>query len=979
MTDQLRIDLLGPLVVRQGDTQIEPGPLLQQALLAVLALRANRVCTAEELFDAVWGDRPPATGLKVLPPYIYRLRKALPIDGLLERSRDGYVLRLQPGVLDTDRFDAAVRAGDYAEALTLFRGEPLTGLPGQYLATHRQRLSELRYKVLSDRIDLDLAGGRHADVVPELVTAVADRPLDERLAGQLMLALYAGGRQAEALGVYTATRDILIDQLGVEPGPELRATHQRILRNESAAPSGKDELPYQDAAFVGRDRELAALVAALAPVERSAPPVVAVDGMGGAGKTALAIRAARKVAELYPDGLLYLQLHGHTPGREPLAPQTALDHLLMSIGVKPERIPRDLDGQAALWRSEVAGKRVLVVLDDTPNSQLIAPLLPGAPTCGVLITSRRQLTGIDTAQRVSLGVLDSSDAVRLLGELVGPERAAAVPEATRELVERCGHLPLAIRIAGARMRHRPTWTVAHLNRRLKTQDRLHELSADGRGLRSTFAMSYEQLNPQQQLMFRSLSLLPGRDLDRYGAGALAGVEPQDAEPLLEELLDANLLLQPSPDRFQFHDLLRQYATDLSQQTESAADRRTAVGRLLEYYLQTGHRAISRLTKVQYIDISRRPPVNGPELATSKDGLAWGDLESANIFAALQQVPNGSTDEPSALIAAGFARHFHERNQVRQRDTLLDLGLAAARRLGDAETQARILLVMASFRKVQQGPLKCIEWVREALDLLAEDGHAVLRIQLLSALGQLLRLVDPGDEAVAAHTAALELARTIGNERMAAHAMTERAITEGSRQDHRQALESYRLALAMARAIDDRTLQPHLLNGIAESHNELGRPHDAIKAVTEARELADAIGMRYSRTDSLCQLGSAYRQLGDYAQALELQQRALGIAQELSSVFGMDESRLQLGRTYLAAGRLDESRSLFGAVVDSAQDSHRAMTAARGLDGLAACAEAEGSDDEAAALLDEALRRLGPMIPLHAADLRRRRNAIARSA
>lgn len=249
--------------------------------------------------------------------------------------------------------------------------------------------------MLSDRIDLDLERGRHTAVVAELVAAVADRPLDERLAGQLMLALYAGGRQAEALTVYARTRDTLVEQLGVEPGPELRATHQRVLRNEPQPQQTRDELPYQDAAFVGREAELAAVVAALTPTVRSAPPVVAIDGMGGTGKTALAVRAARELADAYPDGLLYLQLHGHTPGRQPLAVAAALDHLLGSLGIRPDRIPRDPDGQAAMWRSEVAGRRVLVVLDDALSSEVVQPLLPGSLSCGVIVTSRRQLTGID--------------------------------------------------------------------------------------------------------------------------------------------------------------------------------------------------------------------------------------------------------------------------------------------------------------------------------------------------------------------------------------------------------------------------------------------------------------------------------------------------------------------------------------------------------------------------------------------------------
>ncbi|MFI5713791.1 AfsR/SARP family transcriptional regulator [Kribbella sp. NPDC051620] len=984
MTAGLRIELLGSLSVRLDGQLVEVGPLRQQALLAVLALRANRTCTPEELFDAVWGDRPPATGLKVLPPYIYRIRKALPVDGLLERTRDGYMLRLAPDAVDVNRFDAAVQAaeaqqdaGAYAEALNLFRGEPLSGLPGHYLATHRQRLVERRYKVLSDRIDLDLASGRHSAVVAELVTAVAERPLDERLAGQLMLALYAGGRQADAMNVYTQTRHTLVEQLGVEPGPELRATHQRILRNEGGAQPRRDELPYQDSAFVGRDDELAAVVDALSQVDRTAPPIVTVDGMGGAGKTALAVRAARELAGVYPDGLLYLQLHGHTPGRGALAVRAALDHLLSSIGMKPERIPRELDEQAALWRSEVAGRRVLIVLDDTPDSRLVAPLLPGAPSCGVLITSRRQLIGIDAARRVPLGVLGAEDAARLLVEIVGSERGGP-QEAAQELVERCGYLPLAIRIAGARLRHRPTWTVEHLNQRLQAQDRgLDELTADGRGLVSTFAMSYEQLSPEQQRMFRYLSLLPGRDVDRYGAAALAGVEPHEAEPLLEDLLDASLLLQSAPDRFQFHDLLRQYAGKLSQQ-DAVADREAAVARLLEYYLQTAHRAVSLLTKVRYVTLGERPPVAGPELTTPEEGRGWGDAEGGNVVAAVQRAADGSFDEQSWMIAAGFARYFHERNLVHQRTTLLELGLAAAERLGASVPQARVLFVKAVLERPQQGPLLTLGPVRAALELLGDD-DPLLRTQLLSLLGQTLRQIDPGQEAVAAHTAALELAQAIGDRPAAAHAMTERAITEGARGEHRKALESYRLALSMARADGDRTLQPHLLNGIAESYNELGQPLLAIEAVKESRAVADELGMRFSRTDSLCQLGAAHRQLGDYAQAIELQQQALAIGLEAGNVYATDEARTQLGRSHLAAGQLEESKRYFEALVESAQEDHRRLIAARGLDGLAACAEAAGGLSDAATLIDAALERLGPMTPRHAEKLRHRRKALPRTA
>ncbi|MEV0289571.1 MULTISPECIES: BTAD domain-containing putative transcriptional regulator [unclassified Kribbella] len=994
MTGSLRIELLGPLRVEVDGRVVEAGPLRQQALLAVLALRANRTSTAEELFDAVWADRPPASGLKVLPPYIYRIRKALGVDGLLERTRDGYQLRLPAGSVDLDDFEAAAQqaeasraAGDvdtaaaaYARALDLHRGEPLSGLPGQYLAAQRVRLTERRYKVLSDRIDLDLECGRHTAVVAELVAAVADRPLDERLAGQLMLALYAGGRQAEALNVYARTRDTLVEQLGVEPAPELRATHQRVLRNEPQPQQTRDELPYQDAAFVGREAELAALVAALTPTVRSAPPVVAIDGMGGTGKTALAVRAARELADAYPDGLLYLQLHGHTPGRQPLAVAAALDHLLGSLGIRPDRIPRDPDGQAAMWRSEVAGRRVLVVLDDALSSEVLQPLLPGTPSCGVIVTSRRQLTGIDAGTRLPLAVLDEVDAAALLTEIIGADRAQARQQATHELVQRCGHLPLAIRIAAARLRHRPAWTVEHLNQRLSAQERrLSELAVDGRRLESAFALSYEYLSDEQQRMFRYLSLMPGRDVDQYGAAALAGVTPEAAEPVLEELVDANLLLQPAAGRFQFHDLLRAYASQLSKQYDEDAVRRAASGRLLEYYLSTGHRAVSQITKLRYIDISDRQPIPGPELASSQQGLAWGDVEGGNVLAAVQQAADGGWDERSWLIAAGFARYFHERGRVSERETLLALGLQAARRLGDPMAQASVLHVLGIFSKVQSGPKVSLEYLRAAVELLPDDADPVLRIQVLIAFGNTIGMIDPGTESTAALTTALELARSIGDDRIAGHALTERAIKEAARHDYRQAYESYKLAMAIARAQDDQTLQPHIHNGTAEVLNALGRHDEAIESVRQGQDIADRVGMRHSRSDALIQLGIAHRALGRLDEALELHEQALKVALEVGSRFSIDESRIELGYSLLAVGRPDESRAMFDAVLQDSQAEHQALTAARVLEGLAAVAEAAGSYEQAAALLDEALRRLGSLTPLYAAELRQRRTSIMRSA
>lgn len=978
MTEALRIDLLGPLAVRFGGRALDTGPIRQQVLLAVLALRANRVSTPEELLDAVWGDSPPPTGLKVIPPYIYRIRKLLPSDGLLDRTRDGYVLRVPPNCVDVDRFEAAVAAVDqlsdperaaemYAEALTLFRGEPLGGLPGSYLSTQRHRLAERRDKVLSDRIDLDLANGRHAEVVSELVGLVADRPLDERVAAQLMLALYRSGRQAEALANYGKTRAILVEQLGVEPGPELRAAHETILRNDSPKPLGRDELPYSGAAFIGRTTQLAEVVAALRSGDRSGPPVVTIDGMAGVGKTALAVRAGRQLAGTYPDGQLFVDLHGHSPGREPLATEPAVDHLLRSIGVPAKQIPQDSEARLALWRSEVAGKRLLIILDNALDSASVYPLLPGTPTCGVLVTSRRQLTSLDTRARLALDVLDQSDASALLSQIIGAARSGKEAPAARELVERCGHLPLAIRIAGSRLRHRPAWTVAHLNQRLDAQDRrLTELSADGSGVASAFAVSYEQLTAEQQCMFRRLSLMPGRDADAYGAGALTATAPEEAEPVLEALVDANLLLQPEPGRFQFHDLLREYAAQVARAEESDGERSDAICRLLEYYLQAIQRSLQQVTQVLYADLSGRPVVTGPPVGPN---LAWCDTEWPNLVAAIAQAEAIGRDDLAWRLANVLAPYLHRRTRLDEIDTVLTIGLAAADRLGDAEGRARLLHIRGHYGRIRCGARKGIADLREAAELSigAEPG---LRAHILSSLGYATGAIDARSEWPELLKESVRLARKVGHEPLAALALGYLGGLYGDQWDFANALTYYQEALAAAERIGNEQLQPDILNGIAECHLWFGRPAEALQAATAAKTLAIEHQLEYSLQNTMSYLGDSYRLLGQIDLAIETHEQGLLLAVKNCTHLGENLARLHLGRTLLAAGRVDDSQEQFEIVLRRAV-SQQPRFAAQALEGLADCAEHNDDPGEARALLRQALIQLGQGLPVHAERLQQR--------
>ncbi|TDD28184.1 tetratricopeptide repeat protein [Kribbella turkmenica] len=984
MNRPLRIELLGPLrIVWQGRT-VAPGPHRQQALLAVLALRVNQVCTPEELLDLVWHDNPPGTGLKVLPPYIYRLRRTLPAE-VLDRTPDGYVLRLPEDALDTTAFETAVQAagrhresgdldaaaGAYQQALALFRGEPLSGLPGQYLAAQRLRLTERRDKVFADRVDVDLDRGRHAELIAELAPAVAAKPFDEHLAGQLMLALSADGRQADALDVYARAREILVDQLGVEPGPALRDLHQTILRNESPLRT-RDELPYAGSTFVGRSTELGRLVAALGNSTAAAPPIVAIDGMAGVGKTALAVNTARQLAARYPDGLLFVDLHGHTPGRAPLDTKAALDHLLVGVGLPGLTIPHTLEEARTLWRTTVAGRRLLVVLDNAPDSTTVEPLLPGSPTCGVLITSRNQLTGLDVRERLHLELLAAADASALLAQLVGADRAAADVAASNGLIERCGNLPLALRIAGARLRHRPSWTVAHINQRLdRVGRRLTELTADGLGIAAAFQLSYAQLSPEQQRAFRLLSLLPGRDLDQYGAAALTDRTPDDAADLAESLVDANLLLQPAPGRYQFHDLIRDYAAELARTTDSAADLDAAGNRLLEYYLQACSHPLLQQASPDFLELGDRPAVAVPTLATIRESNLWAGAEATNLVAAVEQAATDDRLQYVWMLALGCSVLLQQRGKIQQHTTVLELASAATEQLGDRSAEARILHATARLVRGQHGARAAVDVLHRALERLPGDGDPRVRSQLYSTLGICLQTIDPYGEALPTLQRASDIARELNDDRLLARALVFTGIAHGNSRDYDAAVRAYQEALTLLRRHGPSGLMADALSGLTTCYLGLDRLDDAVGTATEAHRTAAELDSVFSLPYALAQLGRVHRLRGNLDKAVDLQRQALAAADKIGQLPSQWTIRLALGETLLAMGDTDGARHSFELVASGASGDKDHLYLVSALEGLADHALATGQAAQAVDYLEQAVALTDEFAPPRSPIIRNR--------
>ncbi|NAS20953.1 hypothetical protein GT755_04540 [Herbidospora sp. NEAU-GS84] len=622
----MRFRVLGTLEVRSdGHRVVRLGAAKQRVLLAVLLLHVNRPVHVDRLVDALWPQRPPRTAAVALRTYVSALRQVLGLAGraeppLLSTVPGGYEIRLTAADLDLLTFEdlaaqgrralTAGRPGLASErlrgALGLWRGRPFEDVAlDPRLEAELIRLEERKLAAQETWIESQLALGHHDDLLADLGALVAEQPLREHLHAQWMLALYRSGRQADALRAYRDLRRRLNVDLGIEPSPPLQRLHQQILGGHAdlAAPAGTPpvvprELPRDIASFTGRTAEIAfldeiATVPDAAEARGSSPVIGAVDGMAGVGKTTLAVHVAHRLADRYPDGQLFVDLRGFTRGGAPVDPGDALDQLLRSLGVPGDRIPHDPGARASLYRTRLAGRRVLVLLDNVATEAQVRPLLPGSPTCLVLITSRRRLAGLEDVRPLSLDVLPRADAVTLFARTAGEQRVSGeAPGLLAEIVELCGRLPLAIRIAAARLRIRPGWTPAHLADRMRDhQHRLGELEVGPLSIAAALDLSYHHLTPGQQDMYRLLGLHPGPDIEPRAAAALVGTTVEHAGRLLDDLVDAHLLQEPAPGRYRFHDLPRAHASATLADEDTDHDRQEALTRLFDHYVETASTAV----------------------------------------------------------------------------------------------------------------------------------------------------------------------------------------------------------------------------------------------------------------------------------------------------------------------------------------------------------------------------------------------------
>jgi DNA-binding SARP family transcriptional activator/tetratricopeptide (TPR) repeat protein len=858
--------VLGPLEAWHDGGRVPVGGPQAEKALAALLLAGGEVVGLAALVDALWDGEPPRTATHQVHKLIAGLRCRLP--GAVETAGAGYRIRLAGAALDLARFTALIAAPtvrNLTAALALWRGPALAGIDSRALRAAAARLEDHRLAAVEAAVELRLAGGSAAEaaaVVVELPALVAAHPLRETLRRQLMVALYRCGRQADALAVYTEVRALLADELGVDPGPDLARVHQQVLRADpalrpvatattgAAARPAPCTLPYDLPDFAGRAGDLERLLAPGA----TAMVINAIDGMAGVGKTALAVHAAHRLAERYPDGRLFCDLHAHTAGAAPVTAAAALERLLRMLGVPPEEVPADLDGRSARWRAELAARRVLVVLDNAESAAQVRPLLPGSPHCLVLVTSRRRLGVLDGAALLSLDVLPPAEALELFAAIAGADRAAAEPAAAAEVVALCGRLPLAIRIAATRLAHRPQWTVAELAGRLRAEGgRLAELTLADRGVSAAFALSYAQLEPAQRRLFRLLGLHPGADFDAWSAAALADLPPARAEDALEGLVDAHLLRSAGAGRYSFHDLLRDYARDLTRELAPRAAGR-AGGRLHDYLLAAATAATDLVNPGarRFEPDLAAAPRQLPPLPDLDAALAWLTAEHATLVAVARA-------DPGWQLACVLRGYFEHRGHFADWRSTAEHALAVT----DSPLGTVLLHFGLGALGMWTGRLdEGMDHFRQALAAAGDDRD--LAAAALTSLGMLAHLAGRDREAARYLRRALG---TAGGGRTAPLARNNLGLAEARLGRGEAAVELHRQALEQARRTGSVAAERAVLLGLGETSLRLGLP--AQRPFAEALRLARAGRFRMQEALALDGLAHATRDPAFWWEALAI--------------------------------------------------------------------------------------------------------------
>jgi len=906
----MRVRLLGPIdVVADGEIRPVPG-IRRKAVLAALALPARQVVSTDRLVDIVWGDTAPASAVNSLQNHVGFLRRVLGDRLAIRTQPPGYVLDLGGAATDVEDAEQSIRQGLRASdpeartkllqaAVDLWRGRALPEVAClAWFEDQAQRLDQVLLQARQALAESRLAMGQHHEVVAELETLRGEYPLHEEIHRLLMLALYRSGRQADALARYHELRIALDQDLGIGPSPSLHDLHGAILRQDPsittpdpvpvtvAAPGGPAQLPLSVASFAGRDDELARLddllVAAEAdPVRSTAVVISTVSGTAGVGKTALALQWAHRVAGRFPGGQLYVNLRGFDPGEPAMDPADAIRSFLDAFAVPAARIPTGRDAQAGLYRTVLAGKRVLVVLDNARDEQQVRPLLPGSPGCFVVVTSRNRLAGLAAAEGahpLDLDLPSAAEARAILVRRVGTARAAAEPAAVDDIIASCARLPLALAVTAARAATKPALPLAviaaQLHDDVATLDRFPggDRATD---IRATFARSYQVLSPDAAMLFRRLGLCPGQDTALAAAASLAGLAPPQVRPILDELTRMHLVGEHTHGRYGFHDLLRAYAREQVEAHDSDPDRDAATHRLMDHYLHTAHRAATLLSPLRD-QVPLAPPHPGVTVAQLGDqghARVWFIAEHAGLLAAVGRAPHRFDEQVWQLATTLYTyldRYGHPHDNI----AIQTAGLTAAQRLGDRRAQAYAHRSLG-FAAIQLDRFADAEAHNgQALRLFQEIGNPAAGAQVHLNLSSIAHRRADFAEAVRQSRLALRLFQSAGHRLGRALAMNNVGWNLAHLGDHRRALSYCRRATLMFNEAGDCHSEAAAGDSLGYIYFHLNDPHRAVACYQRSIELYRQTGDLQMEADTFINLADGHDRAGNSTAAHRARQHAL---------------------------------------------------------------------------------------------------------
>lgn len=992
----MEFSVLGPITVWDDGRPVSVGGPRQRCVLGALLVHLGREVTFDQLIGYLWSDDPPRTARSVIQVQISHLRRLLP--GTIATTPGGYVLDADPSSVDLHRFRAlrahaaqapAPEAADLLEqALRCWRGTPFSGVGSEHLSySVVTPLLEERWAAVTAWAEHALVLGRAGDVVARLTPLTRGEPFRERLHHLLITALWHDNDRAKALTVYEEFRSGLAEELGVDPGADVMGLHARILREEAPAALRsaseetaadtyvvRNDLPRDLPDFTGREEHLARLRALVDGGGRA--QVCVLTGSGGEGKTTTAVRFGHEAAEHYADGQLFIDLYGYNIDRGPLSATAALGALLRAVGVAPEVVPDSLDERSALWRATMADRRVLLILDNAFNVTQVSPLVLSSPGSLTVITARKDVSGISGAHFVSLGMFDEDSSLELLSKVLGESRVEEEADSARAIARLCGGLPLALRVVAGRMLSRPRWSFAHVARRLGERDRrLRELQVEGQSVESAIDLSYQSLNTEQRHAFLLLGTMIGDTVDLTGAAALLGLDVDEADDMLQELVGMYLLSEPQGDVYRLHDLIKDFCRIRAVPALGQAPVDTARLSLAHYYLDTAQRGADLLgPRVSEEDEDARLRNHRSELSTRGDAEEWFSLHHENLADAIEFFASGDFGDHAWRMADLVWRFYALRGHMALLVSSHQRALQVSERQGSGRGRAVTLIGLGIARYISGRFGEALDLLTQAREILVELGDSMGILRVNANLGMVYERVGRFGESAEAIEEALEHAAAVGNSGIESLQWGNLAVLRQSLGQYEEALHCAARAMQRASDTDREETAAHNRRVMGEARAWLGDTEGAFADLQEALELSTKLSLAGNRIYVHNSLGNAHRISGSWDRAVEEHATALDLADSVGDHSGDAEILADLGITYAAAGRDGEAARALDKALRLAEERDEQYIRAKAALALGGLPAPVVDDERACALLASAERIL---TDLELADAKLAREALER--